>query len=153
LNKFSDHRNQQIVPFVSSTPNLVRLNTKWQEQLKIEKERIRRNLITGKYDNADGTLNHDAVKDVVVTLINPNNYNSKTLENYDSILPVISIATSYPTQKSTADEYTLNKEQRAAFMIITSHLDGDSPSRTGMFINTSLFFKIYELQVTTMVSS
>ncbi|CAF1595684.1 unnamed protein product, partial [Adineta steineri] len=31
--------DQQIVPFVSATPNLLRLNTKWQEQLKTEKER------------------------------------------------------------------------------------------------------------------
>ena len=152
MNKFSDHRNQQIAPFISSTPNLVRLNTKWQEQLKIEKERIRRNLRTGNYDNADGTSDDDAVKDAVVTLINPNNYNSKIFENCGSILPVVSITTSYPTQKSTADEYTLNREQRAAFMIITNHLDDNSRSRTGMFKNTSSFFKIYEFQVTTMAS-
>jgi hypothetical protein len=39
----------------------------------------------------------------------------------------------FPTQKSIADEFTLNKEQRAAFMIITSHLDGDSRYRSGIF--------------------
>jgi hypothetical protein len=127
------------VPFVSATPNLVRLNTKWQEQLKTEKERARRSLITGNYDKADDTLDLHAAKDAVVTVINPNNYNNNNFENYGSILPVVSVTTNLPTQKIIADEFTLNKEQRAAFMIITSHLDGDSRCRTGIFI--TLFIK------------
>jgi hypothetical protein len=71
--------------------------------------------------------------------VNPNNYNNNNFENYGSILPVASITTNFPTQTSIADEFTLNKEQRAAFMIITSHLDGDNRSRTGIFI--TLFIK------------
>ena len=71
-------------------------------------------------------------KDAVVTVMNPNNYNSDNPENYGSILPVASVTTNFPTQKSIADEFTLNREQRAAFMIITSHLDGDSRCRTGI---------------------
>ncbi|CAF4477467.1 unnamed protein product [Rotaria sp. Silwood2] len=55
-NEFIDYPNQKAVPFVSATPNLIRLNTKWQEQLKTEKERVRRSLITGNYDKADDTL-------------------------------------------------------------------------------------------------
>ncbi|CAF1490850.1 unnamed protein product, partial [Rotaria sordida] len=133
LNEVIDHTNRQIVSFVSATSNLIRPNTKWQQQLKAEKERIRRSLITGNYDNSDDTLEYDSVIDAIVTLINPNNYNSNTFENYSSIPPVISLTTSYSTQKSIADEYTLNREQRAAFMIITSHLDGDKRCRTSMF--------------------
>jgi hypothetical protein len=129
-----DHTDQQLVPFISSTPNLVRLNTKWQEQLKTEKERARRNLMTGNYDKTDDTLDYHAAKDAVVTVVNPNNYNRNNFENYDSILPVTSVTSSFPTQKSIADEFTLNREQRAAFLIITSHLDGDSRCRTGIFI-------------------
>jgi hypothetical protein len=107
------------------------MNTKWQEQLKAEKERVRRGLITGNYDKEDDTLNLHAARDAVITVINPNNYNSNNLENYGPILPVVSVTTNFPTQKSIADEFTLNREQRAAFMIITSHLDGDSRCRTG----------------------
>jgi hypothetical protein len=139
LNQFIDHTNQQLIPFISATPNLIRLNTKWQEQLKTEKERVRRGLITGNYDKADDTLDLHAAKDAVVTVVNPNNYNKNNSENYGSILPVVSITTNLPTQKSIADEFTLNKGQRAAFMIITSHLDGDSRYRTGIFI--TLFIK------------
>ncbi len=135
MNQMVDHTNQHIVPFVSATSNLIRLNTKWQEQLKTEKEKIRRILITGNDGNVDDTLDHDAVKYAVVTSINPNSYNSRALENSGPILPVITVTTSYyPTQRSVANEYTLNREQRAAFMIITSHLEGDKRCHTGIFI-------------------
>ena len=69
----------------------------------------------------------------VVTVANPNNYNNNNFENYASILPVVSVTTNFPTQKSIADEFTLNREQRAAFIIITNHLDGDSRCRKGIF--------------------
>ncbi|CAF4982555.1 unnamed protein product [Rotaria sp. Silwood1] len=127
----SDHIDQQISPFVFATPNLSRLNSRWQEQLKIERERIRRSLITGNYDKINDTLDYDAAQDAVVTLVNLNNYNKNKSEIFGSILPVISVTASFPTQKSIIDEFTLNKEQRAAFMIITSHLDGDTRCRTG----------------------
>jgi len=133
LNELIDPTDQQLVPFVSATPHFVRLNTKWQEQLKIEKERVRRSLITGNYDELDDTLDLYAAKDAVVTVVNPSNYDNSNFENYGSILPVVSVTTNFPTQKSIADEFTLNREQRAAFMIITSHLDGDSRCRTGIF--------------------
>ena len=85
--------------------------------------------MTGNFDTADDTLDLHAVKDAVVTVVNPNN----NFENYGSILPVVSITTNLPTQKIIADEFTLNREQRVAFMIITSHLDGDTRCRTGIF--------------------
>ncbi len=92
-------------------------------------------MITGNYDKDwDGTLDLNAAKDAVVTVMNPNNYNKTNLENYGSILPVVSVTANFPTQKSIVDEFTLSREQRAAFMIITSHLDGDSRCRTGSLI-------------------
>ncbi|CAF4499574.1 unnamed protein product [Rotaria sp. Silwood2] len=68
LNEIIDSGNQQLVPFICATPNLIRLNTKWQEQLKTEKERVRKGLITGTYANADDTLDLHAAKDAVVTV-------------------------------------------------------------------------------------
>ncbi|CAF4699930.1 unnamed protein product, partial [Rotaria sp. Silwood2] len=131
LDESIDSANQQLVPFVPDTTNLVRLNTKWQEQLKAEKERVRRSLITGNYDEEDNTINLQAAKDAIVTVLNPNSYNKNNFDSYGSILLVVSIATNFPNQTSIADEFTLNREHRAAFMIITSHLDGDSRCRTG----------------------
>ncbi|CAF1593397.1 unnamed protein product, partial [Adineta steineri] len=132
FNKAVGETNQRIVPFVSATPNLVRLNTKWQEQLKTEKERVRRNLITGKYDKTDDTLDYDSIQDALVTMVSSNNYNINTLDNYTPIRPVATATTtSYSTQQSIIVEYTLNREQRAAFMIITSHLDGEKIRHKG----------------------
>ncbi|CAF1652872.1 unnamed protein product, partial [Adineta ricciae] len=71
----------------------------------------------------------DDIEDTVVTLINSTNSNMNMSDNYNSILPVASVtSTTYCNQKSVADQYTPNGEQKAAFMIITSHLDGDKPS-------------------------
>ncbi|CAF2988119.1 unnamed protein product [Rotaria sp. Silwood2] len=126
-----DRTNRQLIPFLCATPHLVQLNTKWQEQLKIEKERVRRSLITGNYDKDDDILDLFAARDAVVTVMNPNNYRTNNFENYGSILPVLKVINNFPTQTSIINEFTLNREQRAAFMIITSHLDGDKRCRIG----------------------
>jgi hypothetical protein len=140
LNEPSDRIDQSLVPFISATPNLVRRNAKWQEQLKTEKEQIRRGLITGNFDkDDDGMLNLDAARSAVATVVTLNNMNinTKICENYGSIPAVILVKANSCTQKSVADEFTLNREQRAAFMIITGHLDGDSRCRTGNLYNRS----------------
>jgi hypothetical protein len=134
MEKFIDNANPQLIPFVSATPKLIQLNIKWQEQLTTERERVRRSLITGQFNRIDDILNLDDARDAVVTVVNPNNYTTNSFENYGSILPVVSIKTNVTTQKTIVDEFTLNRAQRAAFMIITSHLDGDSRCRTGNFI-------------------
>ena len=64
-------------------------------------------------------------------MVDSNNHNTNEFQDHGSMLPVVSVTTQFPSQKSVADEFTLNREQRAAFMIITSHLDGHSRSRTG----------------------
>jgi PIF1-like helicase len=130
------HEDQQLAPFVSATPTLIRLNTTWKEQLKTEKERVRHGLITGNYDKEDGTLDFDAAMDAVVTVMDLKHSGKSNLENCGSILPVVLVTTNFPSQKTIADEFTLNREQRAAFMIITSHLDGDTRCRTGITIVT-----------------
>ena len=122
---------QQLAPFVSATSEHVRLNPQWQEQLKSERERVRRSLITGNYGNEDNTLDLNAVENAVVTVVDSDNHDTNEFQDHGSILPEALDTTELPSQKSVADEFTLNREQRAAFMIITSHLDGDSGSRTG----------------------
>ncbi|CAF1100332.1 unnamed protein product [Rotaria sordida] len=128
-----DRTNRQLIPFLCATPHLVQLNAKWQKQLKIEKERVRRSLIIGNYDKDDDTLDLFAIRDAVVTVVNPNNYSTNNFENYGSILPVLKVIHNFPTQASIINEFTLNREQRAAFMIITSHLDGDNRCRISIF--------------------
>jgi hypothetical protein len=100
--------------------------------LKIEKERIRRSLISGE-DNNDDILDFNDVTNAVVTVVNPYD-NRNNFEKNTAIPPVLVVKNNYSTQNSIIDEFTLNKEQKAAFLIITSHLDGDSRCRTGILI-------------------
>ncbi|CAF4474821.1 unnamed protein product, partial [Rotaria sp. Silwood2] len=88
-------------------------------------------------NNNDDMLNLDTARSAVASVVTLNNINTKTYENYGSIPPVISVKTNSCTQKSVADEFTLNREQRAVFMIITGHLDGDSLCRTGNLYKSS----------------
>ena len=125
------HEHQQLAPFVPATCALIRLNTKWIEQLKTEKERVRHGLITGNYDKDDGMLDFDAARDAVVTVIDPKHSDQHNHENHRTIPPVVLLTTNFPSQKTIAGEFTLNREQKAAFTIITSHLDGDIGCRTG----------------------
>ena len=131
LNEETPHVGQQLAPFVSAMSEHVRRNVKWQEQLKSERERVRRSLITGNYGKEDDTLDLHAVQNAVVTVVDSNNHDTNEFQNHGSILPVAAVATQFPSQRSVADEFTPNREQRAAFMIITSHMDGDSRSRPG----------------------
>jgi hypothetical protein len=140
LNEETPHVGQQLAPFVSATSEHVRLNAQWQEQLKAERERVRYNLISGNYGKEDDTLDLHAVQNAVVTVINLNHHTTNEFQNHGSILPVASVTTQFPSQKSVADEFTLNREQRPAFMIITSHLDGDSRSRTGTSAEFTLIY-------------
>ena len=119
------------MPFVSATSNLIKLNSKWQDQLKIERERIRRSSISGKNNEDGDILDFDDVTNAVVTVVNPYT-NQSNIEKYPSIPPVLVVKNNFSTQTSIIAEFTLNKEQRAAFLIITSHLDGDSRCCTGI---------------------
>ena len=138
MNEETPHVGQQLAPFVSATSEHVRLNAQWQEQLKSERERVRRSLITGNYGNEDDTLDLHAVQNAVVTVINPNHHTTNEFQNHGSILPEASVTSQFSSQKSVADQFTLNREQRAAFMIITSYLDGDSRFLAGTSIEYTL---------------
>ena len=69
--------------------------------------------------------------------MNPNGNNNNHLASCGSILPAVWAITNFPTEKSIVEKFTLNREQCAAFIIITSHLDGDSRRHT-VFLQYSL---------------
>ena len=99
--------------------------------MKNEKDRIRRTLINGIYDRVDDASGAPGANEAIVTVVNPNSYNNNDFENSNSVTAVLSIEANSYSQQSISHEFTLNREQRAAFMIITSHLDGDTQCRTG----------------------
>ncbi|CAF0980473.1 unnamed protein product [Didymodactylos carnosus] len=107
LNEETPNVGQQLASFVSATFEHVRLDAQWQEQLKSERERVRRSLIIGNYGNEDDTLDLHAVQNAVVTVIDSNNHDTNEFQNHGSILPVASVTTQFPSQKTVADEFTM----------------------------------------------
>ena len=113
---------------IPATAELIQLNKKWQCQITEEKEQ-KRNACINEDDNGDFALQSIADADQSVTMVE-----AATLFNFgdddvsfDSVytqsVKAISLSTG-PTRQQIAREFTLNKKQTAAFMIITGHLDG-----------------------------
>jgi len=111
------------------------LNNKWQRQIKDEKERKRNACMIATMENTFREQN-DIDENQAFGAID-----AGMLANFDSndellnslyILPVIT--TTMPSETSRNDiaqRFTLNKNQKAAFMIVTSHLDGMDKANEG----------------------
>ena len=88
--------------------------------------------MTGAYNKDDfGVLNLSSARSAVAAVIILGDINTKFYENYALIHPVIPVKANFPTQKSIANEFTLNREQLAAFMTTTNDLDGEKRCQTG----------------------
>ena len=76
--------------------------------------------------------NDDTQLEVVIADIST----SPLKEQTTTIAPV-SAATgiSFPTKMDIINNFTLNNQQVYAFMIVTSHLDGDNTVHTGIFLD------------------
>ena len=118
-------RNRKFL--IPATDELVQLNKKWQRQITEEEEQ-KRNACMNEEDNGDFAVQSIADGDQSVTMAE-----AATLLNYDDdvssdsvythSVKVISLSVG-PTRQQIARQFTLNKNQTAAFMIITGHLDG-----------------------------
>ena len=120
----NNHRNY----LVSATAELIQLNTNWQRQIKDEKERKRNACISAAMEN-NGMEQNDAEENQILettdadVMSNFNNDERSLSSMYTTPVAKIAIP-SETTRKDIAQRFTLNKNQRAAFMIITGHLDG-----------------------------
>ena len=112
---------------IPATAELVQLNKKWPRQITEEKEQ-KRNACINEEDNGDFALQSIADADQSVTMAE-----AATLLNYDDEVSSDSVysqsvkaisLSAGPTRQQIARQFTLNKNQTAAFMIITGHLDG-----------------------------
>jgi hypothetical protein len=124
-NERISHDHEYLIPV---TNDLLQLNKKWQRKIKEEKER-RRNTCINEEDGSGLTEQNGAEEDQLVsavgtsTLLDNDDYG--TSSNFISIQPVATVSVpSGPSREQIAEQFTLNKNQKAAFMIITGHLDG-----------------------------
>ncbi|CAF3219894.1 unnamed protein product [Rotaria sp. Silwood2] len=117
------------------TDELMKLSYRWQRKINDEKER-RRNIYMNEEDNSveiEQTDKEDDqlfIKPVEDSLLHYNASASLSLESIQPVSTMI-VINSY-SQEQIALEFTLNKNQKAAFMIITSHLNAnDETSSNG----------------------
>jgi hypothetical protein len=99
---------------------------KWKQDIESRKDQARNYLITG-----DDILQ---VRDdeTQVELITADIFTSPIKERITTVPPVTTtIAVSLPTKSDIIKDFTLNSQQKFAFMIITGHLNGDREFHTG----------------------
>lgn len=93
----------------------------WKRDIEARRENTRRFLVSG-----EGTLevrDDEAQIEVVTAEIPTSPLKMQTVV----VPPVIATTTiSFPSKTDIVKKYTLNSQQRYAFMIITGHLDGDN---------------------------
>lgn len=113
---------------VSATSDLLQLNNKWQRLIKEEKERKRSALITEPMTNECVERTDTDINELLGTIEDnapPSLVNDDELLNFRRMIPVTKISVpSEISREQIAQQFTLNKNQKAAFSIITGHLDG-----------------------------
>ncbi|CAF1337157.1 unnamed protein product [Adineta steineri] len=122
---YLNFEHKHLVP---ATSDLIQLNDRWQRKIKEDKERIRNASICEPLED-DFIEKHDTVENELAETVehsSPSNFNSDNgLLSSRSIMPVIKITVPNEiTRENIVTQFTLNKNQKAAFMIITGHLDG-----------------------------
>ncbi len=131
---------KHLVPL---TDELSRLNYSWQRKIIEERER-QRNIYMNEEDNNIVVERTNLDPDQPLLLPVENLVlcdEDKISTSFDGIMPVsIIIDTNIHSQEYVVSKFTLNKNQKAAFMIITSHLNGADKSNAGKAIKRNYFF-------------
>ena len=129
-NVFNNHQtlvlNNDLKSYlIPPTRQLIKQNTQWQLDLQLEKQNVRETIMNGT--EVDESNESSAVNTSNVTIVRSdslmdiNNYNIENeMGNIQSI--VITTAPAI-TRQQVIQKFTLNKDQRQAFIIIACHLD------------------------------
>ncbi|CAF2108235.1 unnamed protein product [Rotaria magnacalcarata] len=125
-------RDKQILfdrkHLIPVTTEPIQLNNIWQRQIKDGKERRRNASIVERTECALVEQNDTDVNELVGAIeenVSSNFDSNNGLLNLPCIVPVSRITLpNETTREHIAQQFTLNKNQNAAFMIITGHLDG-----------------------------
>ena len=118
---------------ISATHELLKENTQWQHNLQQEKQKIRDTIMNGSDMDEFNERSISNIPNVTVarsdSLMDISGYDSEN-QRVD-IQSVIKTAAPIISRQKVMDEFTLNEDQCRAFLIITSHLDGDSFLKQG----------------------
>ncbi len=133
MNKQTNYDQKHLVP---ATTDLILMNNRWQRRIKEQKEQKRNTFmmvgIENEYVEQNETIENQlgrAVDNALSSIC----LNDDELLNFECILSVTKVTVPVEnTREYIAEQYTLNKNQKAAFMIITGHLDGLDRLNEGM---------------------
>lgn len=139
LNQNGNHILHDFNTFIVAQSQHARMIKEWKREIEIRREKARNYLISGE-DTLE--IRDDETQiEVVTTEIPTSPLKMQTIV----VPPVITTKTvSFPSKTDVVKKYTLNNQQKYAFMIITGHLDGDNKIHTGLYF---LDFVISRLQL------
>jgi hypothetical protein len=105
----------------------------WKRDIENRRDKARNYLISG--ENTVEIRDDEVQIEVVAAEIPTSPFKAQT-----TVVPPVTISTaiSFPTKMDIIKQFTLNSQQKYAFMIVTSHLDGENQIHTGTYF--SLYF-------------
>lgn len=129
--------NKQFKHLVLATTELIILNNRWQRSIREEKEEKRKAFMMIGMGN-ESLEQNDAIENPfdegIDNALSSVSGNGREDFNFDSVRSVTKVTVPVEnTRQFIANDYTLNKNQRAAYMIITGHLDGLDRLNEGMY--------------------
>ena len=130
MNQTSYHTVDDFNTLVIAHPYHAAMIKQWKREIENRKDKVRHYLVLGE-DTVE--IRDDDIRIEVVTAEIPT---SPFKEQTDKIAPVTATKTTpFPTKMDIIKNFTLNTQQKYAFMIVTSHLDGDSKLHSGIFFD------------------
>ncbi|CAF1406925.1 unnamed protein product, partial [Rotaria magnacalcarata] len=105
----------------------------WKRDIESRRDKARNYLISG--ENTVEIRDDEVQIEVVAAEIPTSPFKAQT-----TTVPSVTITTaiSFPTKMDIIKQFTLNSQQKYAFMIVTSHLDGENQIHTGSADNQLL---------------
>ncbi|CAF4345383.1 unnamed protein product, partial [Rotaria magnacalcarata] len=132
-NQNSDDIVHDSSTFVVAHSHHAALIKEWKRDIENRRDKARNYLISG--ENTVEIRDDEVQIEVVAAEIPTSPFKAQTT----TVPPVtITTAISFPTKMDIIKQFTLNSQQKYAFMIVTSHLDGENQIHTGSADNQLL---------------
>ena len=147
LNKKGNYFVDDSNIFLRANSNHVALIKEWKREMESKRDQTRKFLISGEDPSA--LTDHQ----LQVEVVTPEIPTSQVKIQNTTIPPVIAaLTTALPTKSDIVKQFTLNKQQTFAFMIIGSHLDGDNDGEQGTYICLLSFIIINSVTIIQALS-
>jgi hypothetical protein len=113
--------------FVQCTSHHATINKQWKHDIETRRDLARNYLITGGDEAAQSD---DRIGTEAVTVIETAIHRQKQTNTIPFVTATRMVALA--TQLDVVNEFTLNDQQKSAFMIVTGHLNSDSRYSIGL---------------------